>query len=67
MLNQEKVHKKQTHISELAFYLEELYQMDMLDEKEEVIYMRHRDDLKVSKSDWKYVLKRMNEYTYEKF
>ena len=67
MLNQEKVHKKQTHISELVFYLEEMYQMEMLDEKEESIYLSHRSDMKVSKSDWKYVLKRMYNYTYEKF
>ena len=67
MLNQEKVHKKATHISELVFYLEEMYQMDMLDEKEESIYVSHRSDMKVSKLDWKYVLKRMNSYTYEKF
>lgn len=61
------VHRKESNITELVFYLEELYKMDGLDSTEKEIYERYQWGMKVEPSEWLYVYRNAHDLNYEQF
>lgn len=60
-------HKIKTNISEILYYLEEMYQMDLLSEEEMDIYEKYKYSGKMSKNDAKEVLISIKQYFFEEF
>lgn len=60
-------HKIKTNISEIAYYLEEMYQMELLSEEEMDIYEKYKYTGKMTKKDAKEVLISINHYFFDKF
>ena len=66
-MNTIKAIKNQTNLSELLFYLEEMYVMDMLTDKETDIYERYKFGHQMNSSERSYVYSCMQEYYNEAF
>lgn len=64
---QSSVHRKESNITELVYYLEELYQMDGLDETEKDIYERYQWGMDIEPSEWLYVYRNAHDLNYEQF
>lgn len=60
-------HKIKTNISEILYYLEEMYQMDLLSEEEMDIYEKYKYTGKMTKNDAKEVLISIKQYFFEEF
>lgn len=60
-------HKIKTNISEIVYYLEEMYQMDLLSEEEMDIYENYKYSGKMTKNDAKEVLISIKQYFFEEF
>jgi len=60
-------HKANTNMNELVYYLEEMYQLELLDEIETDIYERYMWGDRITSSDRMYVYEKAYEYFFEKF
>ena len=60
-------HKYQFNLTELLFYMEEMYSMDMLSEKGTYIYERYKMTNKISSKECAYIHKQVEEWFFEKF
>ena len=59
--------KYQFNLTELLFYMEEMYSMDMLSEKGTYIYERYKMTNKISNADCTYIHKQIEKWHFEKF
>ena len=66
-MNTIQEHKPQTNLSELLFYLEEMYSMDMLSEKGTDIYERYKFGYQMTKSEYTYIYKQIDKWFFMKF
>jgi len=66
-MNAVQEHKPHTNLSELLFYMEEMYSMDMLTDKETDIYERYKFGYQMTSSERSYVYSCMQEYYNEAF
>lgn len=60
-------HRSETNLSEFLFYLEEMYDMELLTEEEMTAYERYKWSGKMSKKHYKMIKNNINHYFFEKF
>lgn len=66
-MNTIQEHKRQTNLSELLFYMEEMYSMDMLSEKGTDIYERYKFGHQMTISERSYIYSQIEKWFFEKF